>query len=102
MNTRVVVLGAALYADLSVRIPHVRRLQKILRHRSWVPQEDGTYKPVEVPGPESYASWTSCWKVYETSLLLFRFKDDATGTYSMVANIMSLEAYFESFAALVA
>jgi len=46
LYTRIVELGQEPYADFSLLTPHGRRMQKVLRHRSWVPQQDGTYQPV--------------------------------------------------------
>ena len=54
MSARIVKFSLETHADFSLLTPHGRRLQKRLRHRSWLLQEDGPYLPVEVPGP---ASW---------------------------------------------
>ena len=42
------------YVGFSLLTPYGRRMAKVLRHRSWILQEDGTYKPIEVPGPDSF------------------------------------------------
>eukprot|EP00971_Amphidinium_carterae_P010313 203848-Amphidinium_carterae.1 len=44
LNGRVVVFGLEPYADFSILTPFGRRVAKLLRHRSWVQQEDGTFK----------------------------------------------------------
>ena len=49
MHTKIVLLKLEPYADFSLLTPHGRRMAKCSRHRSWVPQEDGTYRPVMVP-----------------------------------------------------
>ena len=54
MHTRIVKLCLEPYADFSILTPHGRRMAKVLRHRSWIFQEDGTYKPIDVPGPDCY------------------------------------------------
>eukprot|EP00971_Amphidinium_carterae_P172524 3419997-Amphidinium_carterae.1 len=45
LHQRVVVFGLEPYADFSLLTPYGRRIAKELRHRSWLPQEDGSYKP---------------------------------------------------------
>ena len=54
MSARIVNFSLETHPDFSLLTPHGRRLQKRLRHWSWLLQEDGPYLPVEVPGP---ASW---------------------------------------------
>ena len=73
MHTRIVELGQEPYADFSILTPYGRRMAKRLRHRSWIPQEDGTYKPMEVPGPDSFMTWETCYNVYEVILFMLRF-----------------------------
>ena len=51
MSHRVLVLGEAPYADFSVLTPYGRRVQKQMKARAWAFQPDGTFKPLEVPGP---------------------------------------------------
>ena len=99
MHSRVVILGLDPYGDFSILTPHGRRMAKLLRHRAWLPQEDGSYRPVDVPGPESFDTWETCWKVYEVILLMLRFTD-ATGAKTMVATPSALEMYYEYFAQL--
>eukprot|EP00971_Amphidinium_carterae_P140256 2778842-Amphidinium_carterae.1 len=71
-------------------------MAKTLRLRSWVPQEDGSYKPADVPGPPDFVSWAACYKVYSAALLMLRFAD---GT--CVVRPQALEVYFEKFRELV-
>ena len=73
MNARVVGLGLEPYGDFSVLTPYGRRMQKVLRHRSWLPNADGSYRAVEVPGPDSYKIWEACWRVYATIMLMLRW-----------------------------
>jgi hypothetical protein len=106
MHTRVVAMGMEPYADFSLLTPFGRRMAKVLRHRSWVLQEDGTYKPMEVPGPESFEIWDACFKVYEVILLMLRFPehpglDDVEKDNILVVTPIAIEAYREAFAALV-
>ena len=104
LHVRIVELGLEPYADFSLLTPFGRRMAKALRHRSWMLQEDGTYRPVEVPGPDSYPTWEACWKVYEVILLMLRFTTtaaDGTITKQPVVTPIALEAYSEAFGALV-
>ena len=101
MSTRVIELGMEPYADFSVLTPHGRCMAKLLRHRSWLPQEDGSYKPIEVPGPGSFRLWESCWRVYEVIMLMLRLEDPFSKAPLLVVKPSSLEAYFEDFKELV-
>jgi hypothetical protein len=60
LHMRIVTLSMEPYADFSLLTPYGRRVAKILRHRSWVMQEDGSYKPMDVPGPESFEMYSVC------------------------------------------
>eukprot|EP00971_Amphidinium_carterae_P167511 3319084-Amphidinium_carterae.1 len=51
MHSRVVVHKLEPYGDFSLLSRFGRRMQKVLRHRSWMPEEDGTFKPIDSPGP---------------------------------------------------
>ena len=100
MHLRIVTLGMEPYADFSLLTPYGRRMAKILRHRSWVLQEDGTYRPLEVPGPDSFNSWDACFKVYEVILLMLRFPVQDGAPSSPVVTPIALETYHEGFMAL--
>ena len=69
MHTRAVELKLEPYADFSILTPHGRRMAKNLRHRSWIPQADGTHQPV-VPGPESLMTSEACFAVWEVIKLM--------------------------------
>jgi hypothetical protein len=108
LHLRIITLGMEPYADFSLLTPFGRRVAKVLRHRSWIMQEDGTYRPMDVPGPESYEVWDSCFKVYEVILLMLRFPRETTTVpesnsemiASLVVTPMAIEAYHEAFGAL--
>ena len=70
LKLRVVDQGGEPYADFAVLTPYGKRLQATLRTRSWVPQGDGTFKAVLVPGPPNFEIWHSerlCF-IYVTQL----------------------------------
>ena len=101
MHSRIVVLKQEPYADFSLLTPHGRRMAKCLRHRSWIPQEDGTYKPVEVPGPDSFETWEACFRVYEVILLMLRWEGEAASAQeALVVTPIALEAYYTNFQTL--
>jgi len=102
LSTRIIDLKAAPYADFSLLTPYGRRMQKTLRHRSWIPQQDGSYQPIEVPGPADWETWKACWDVYEVILLMLRWPvADGQAVGAMVASPISLEAYLQNFQTLV-
>jgi hypothetical protein len=51
---KVVIRGEEPYADFSVLTPFGRRVQKLSRMRSWLLQQDGSYRPIDVPGPPTF------------------------------------------------
>ena len=101
MHTRVVTLRQEPYADFSILTPYGRRMAKVLRCRSWLLQADGTYKPIEIPGPECFTTWEACWKVYEVILIMLEYPAaDAMTDPVPVISLIALEAYYEAFAQL--
>ena len=101
---RVIILLLAPYADFSLFTPFGRRMQRALRHRGWILNEDGTYSPVEVPGPASFDIWWACWRVYATALLMLRWPVSvarSTAEQLMVVSPQALEVYFDRFRQLV-
>jgi len=102
MHMKIVQLGLEPYADFSLLTPHGRRMQKVLRHRSWIPQRDGTYQAVDVPGPECWETWRACWSVYEVILLMLRWPaTDDNAEEDLVVSPIALEAYLQNFEVLV-
>jgi hypothetical protein len=99
LHIRIVDLGAEPYADFSILTPHGRRTAKRLRHRSWMPQEDGSYIAEEVPGPASLDAWEACWGVYEVCLLMLRFPSDdgSVNQGDEIVSPIALETYLQHF-----
>eukprot|EP00971_Amphidinium_carterae_P352240 6492503-Amphidinium_carterae.1 len=98
MHQRVVTFNLEPYADFSLLTPYGRRIAKELRHRSWLPQEDGSYKPAMAKGPDDFSTWQACYKVYAAALLMICF-DDAGN--KPVVTPAALEVYYERFRQLV-
>ena len=44
--------------DFSIITLLSRHMAKVLKHRAWLPNRDGTYRTVEVQGPDSCDAWT--------------------------------------------
>ena len=97
LETRIVTLFLEPYADFSILTPYGRRMAKVLRHRSWLLQEDGTYKPVEVPGPADFKTWSSCWKVYSSILLMIWWPASPEYEATPVVAVQDVENYYENF-----
>eukprot|EP00971_Amphidinium_carterae_P340192 6478400-Amphidinium_carterae.1 len=100
MAARVCDQGLEPYGDFALLTPYGRRMQKHLRYRSWLPQEDGSYKPFEAPGPMDFTTWSACWKVYSAVLLMLRLPDGSGGEIPVVRP-QALDIYFEAFSRLV-
>lgn len=89
---KVVIRGEEPYADFSVLTPFGRRVQKLLRMRSWLLQQDGSYRPIDVPGPPTFEAWYACFRVYRAVLLMLQY---ASG--KVIVKPASIEAYLEAF-----
>ncbi|CAJ1365705.1 unnamed protein product [Effrenium voratum] len=102
MVAKVVEREESPYADFSVLTPYGKEMQKQMKTRSWLLQEDGTWKGVDVPGPPNYSSWLKCWRVYRTVLLMLKHKPAGTDLPLPVVNIAALEEYSDKIAELQA
>ena len=100
MHTRVIIHGLEPYGDFSILTPHGRRMQKRLKHRSWIPQQDGSYQPLDVPGPPDLQTWEACWAVFETILLMLTFPAVGDLEPVPVMEPIAAEAYLEAFRTL--
>ena len=90
LHTRVIVHGLEPYADYSVLTPNGRRMAKRLKYNNWVPQPDGSYQHVEVPGPSSFELWEKCHAVWEVIMLMLTFppkapEEESTPVFSLIA-----------------
>ena len=65
LKTRVVDRGESPYADFSVLTPYGRRVQKQMKARSWLLQQDGTFRALDVPGPPSFDTWVELLGPFE-------------------------------------
>ena len=80
-----------------------------MKTKSYSFQPDGSWKPVEIPGPPSFQAWVACFRVYPAVLFMLRYTRSvapASGGASktgvktaspMVVQPHSLERYFEAF-----
>ena len=100
LRDRIVKRGESPYADFSILTPYGRTMQKQLKTRSWVLQQDGTFKALDVPGPPSFEAWQSCWKVFRAILFMLRYPAGTGGTPLRVVTQACLEEYFERVAKL--
>ena len=76
-------------------------MQKRLEYLNWVPQPDGSYLRVEVPGPPSLDSWELCWGIFETILFMIVFPPaEEGGDVIPVLEPIAAETYLEAFRTL--
>lgn len=101
MRSKIVDRMEAPFADFSVMVPHGKELQKTMKTRNWLLQEDGTFKGVDVPGPPNYAAWVKCWKVYRTVLLMLKHLPIPPEAPKPVVNIACLEEYADKIYELI-
>ena len=96
LNSRVVTRQLAPYGDFSILTPFGRRMAKVLKHQAWLPNRDGSYRMVEVLGPENYDAWYACWRVFACCCLMLRWPQPVAGSL-LVVTPAALECYQESF-----
>ena len=103
MTERVNTLDLEPYADFSLFTPYGRRLQKQLKLKNWVMNQDGTYHPQEVPGPQDFEAWYACWRVYANVLLMITKTLTIAGqeVKRAIMTVAALEVYLEAFRKLV-
>ena len=96
MRVKIVENGEPPYGDFSVLTPYGRRVQKAMKAKHWLLQQDGSWKAQEVPGPPSFAAWCACWRVFRTVLLMLCHKPAIPGGPRLpVATVACLEEYFD-------
>ena len=91
LRDRIVKRGESPYADFSIPTPYGRTMQKQLKTRSWVLQQDWTFKALDVPGPPSFEASQSCCKVFRAILFMLRYPAGAGGTPPHVVTQACLE-----------
>ena len=70
LRKRTVVLKQAPYVDFGVWVPFGRRALKLQKFRVYTPLGDGSFLMRELPGPQNFQQWQSCWKVFKTAALM--------------------------------
>eukprot|EP00435_Cladocopium_sp_Y103_P074369 s203_g48.t1 len=100
LRDRIVKRGERPYADFSILTPYGRTMQKQLKTRSWVMQQDGSFRALDVPGPPSFDAWAACWKVFRAILYMLRYPAAVGGNPLRVVTQACLEEYFERVAKL--
>jgi len=89
------------WADFALFTPFNSRFLKQLKFKSFILQQDGSFKGVEVPGPASFEVWQSSWKVFANVLLGLTVTDPLSKETLPVVTPSALEEYFENFRELV-
>lgn len=102
MRAKVIDRQESPYADFSVLVPYGKELQKNMKARSWLLQEDGSFKGIDIPGPPGYSAWLKCWRVYRTVLLMLRHAPVPPHGPKPVVTIACLEEYADKISELCA
>jgi hypothetical protein len=101
LRCKVVTRGEAPYADFSVLTPFGRRVQKHMKARAWLLQQDGTWRSQDIPGPPSFLSWAACWRVFRAVLFMLRYAGTLVSPgVKLVVTPACLEEYYEKIAKL--
>ena len=96
LKDRVESRSEAPYCDFSIFTPYGRRMQKQMRTKAWVFQPDGSFRTMDVPGPNTFAAWTACWKVYRSTLYMLRHRLPAPQLAKQVVTPAVMEEYYEN------
>ena len=62
--------GVTPYADFGVWKPFGQRAAKNLKFTSHFLDHTGAWRCKEIPGPDSFASWEACWRVFRTAAIM--------------------------------
>ena len=63
-------VGMTPYADFGVWKPFGQRAAKSLKFTSHFLDHSGSWRTKEVPGPDSFATWEACWRVFRTAAIM--------------------------------
>eukprot|EP00435_Cladocopium_sp_Y103_P039029 s2094_g10.t1 len=111
MEDKVVVRDESPYADFSILTPFGRRIQRVMKTKSYAFQPDGTWKAADIPGPPSFVAWQACFRVFRSILFMLRYNPTSAPAggapvgarrglvtrQPLVVQPHSLERYFEAF-----
>ena len=79
--------GGPPFADFAVFTPFNRKLQRVMKFRTWIPNGEGGFTAKEIPGPANYHQWLTCYRVFRTAMVML----DAIS----LAHLHSYEAVME-------
>ena len=58
------------HADLGVWKPFGQRAAMSLKFTSHFLDHTGAWRCKEIPGPDSFATWEACWRVFRTAAIM--------------------------------
>ena len=73
IEDKVIFRDESPYADFSILTPFGRRIQNVMKTKSFAFQPDGSWRAAEVPGPPSFQAWQACRRVYRSFLFMLRY-----------------------------
>ena len=63
-------VGIAPYADFGVWTPFGQRAAENLKFTSHFLDHTGAWRCKEIPGPDCFATWEACWRVFRTAAIM--------------------------------
>ena len=63
-------VGMTPYADFGVWKPFGQRAAKSLKFTSHFLDHSGSWRTKEAPGPDLFATWEACWRVFRTAAIM--------------------------------
>ncbi|CAK0875944.1 unnamed protein product [Prorocentrum cordatum] len=62
--------GPGIYVDFGVWGPHQLRSEGRNKFVAQILQADGTWRSVEIGGPDCFETWEKCWRVFRTGAIM--------------------------------
>ncbi|CAK0911850.1 unnamed protein product [Prorocentrum cordatum] len=62
--------GPGIYVDFGVWGPHQLRSERRNKFVAQILQADGTWRSVEIGGPDCFETWEKCWRVFRTGAIM--------------------------------
>ena len=69
LHKRVYDMNQSPYVDFGIFQPFGRKAMKARKYRVYMPLGDGSYLMKELPGPQNWMQWQTCWRVFKVAAL---------------------------------
>jgi hypothetical protein len=70
LNARVNLHEGSPAVDFAIWTPYARKTGRASKFTAFLPQPDGTWIALEVPGPSNISGWKYCWRVFRVASIM--------------------------------